>query len=188
VDGVGDGGLFGSLEYFSIRSATSPTKRLKRTANLCYLGFGKLVKQKRKARTGFNPKTQQKIKIPAKTVVKFRVAKAVKDRVLGGKEVVRNFSQESRKRLVLPRPIAGSISIPRAEASALVLKTPVKAGCLAADRLGFAVQLCTVRFLKTAQEGDRAFVRGIGLGICSVGCIRQAWDAQWGIFLIELQV
>ena len=35
-----------------------------------------LVKQKRKARTGFNPKTQQKIKIPAKTVVKFRVAKA----------------------------------------------------------------------------------------------------------------
>jgi hypothetical protein len=45
-------------------------------------GFGKLVKQKRKARTGFNPKTQQKIKIPAKTVVKFRVAKAAKDAVL----------------------------------------------------------------------------------------------------------
>jgi Bacterial DNA-binding protein len=40
-------------------------------------GFGKLVKQKRKARTGFNPKTQQKIKIPAKTVVKFRVAKGL---------------------------------------------------------------------------------------------------------------
>jgi hypothetical protein len=43
-------------------------------ANLKLPGFGKLVKQKRKARTGFNPKTQQKIKIPAKTVVKFRVA------------------------------------------------------------------------------------------------------------------
>jgi DNA-binding protein HU-beta len=41
------------------------------------------VKQKRKARTGFNPKTQQKIKIPAKIVVKFRVAKAAKDAVLG---------------------------------------------------------------------------------------------------------
>jgi Bacterial DNA-binding protein len=40
------------------------------------------VKQKRKARTGFNPKTQQKIKIPVKTVVKFRVAKAAKDGVL----------------------------------------------------------------------------------------------------------
>jgi Bacterial DNA-binding protein len=34
-----------------------------------YAVFGKLVKQKRKARTGFNPKTQQKIKIPAKTVI-----------------------------------------------------------------------------------------------------------------------
>ena len=50
-------------------------------------GFGKLVKQKRKARTGFNPTTQQKIKIPAKTVVKFRVAKAAKDAVLGAKKV-----------------------------------------------------------------------------------------------------
>ena len=50
-------------------------------------GFGKLVKQKRKARTGFNPKTQQKIKIPAKTVVNFRVAKAAKDGVLGVKVV-----------------------------------------------------------------------------------------------------
>jgi hypothetical protein len=49
-------------------------------------GFGKLVKQKRKARSGFNPKTQQKIKIPAKTVVKFRVAKAAKDAVLGVKK------------------------------------------------------------------------------------------------------
>jgi DNA-binding protein HU-beta len=37
-------------------------------------GFGKLMKQERKARTGFYSKTQQKIKIPAKTVVKFRVA------------------------------------------------------------------------------------------------------------------
>ena len=36
---------------------------------------------------GFNPKTQQKIKIPAKTVVKFRVAKAAKDGVLQVKKV-----------------------------------------------------------------------------------------------------
>jgi DNA-binding protein HU-beta len=49
-------------------------------------GFGKLVKQKRKARTGFNPKTQRKIKIPAKTVVKFRVAKVAKDAILGVKK------------------------------------------------------------------------------------------------------
>lgn len=49
-------------------------------------GIGKLVKQKRKARTGVNPKTGEKIKIPAKTVVKFRVAKAAKDAILGVKK------------------------------------------------------------------------------------------------------
>ena len=46
-------------------------------------GLGKLVKQKRKARMGRNPATGQEIKIPAKTVLKFRVAKAAKDAVLG---------------------------------------------------------------------------------------------------------
>jgi DNA-binding protein HU-beta len=46
-------------------------------------GSGTLVQQKRKARTGFNPNTQQKIKIPAKTVVKFRLAKAAKDGLFG---------------------------------------------------------------------------------------------------------
>ena len=46
-------------------------------------GLGKLVKQKRKARIGRNPATGEEIKIPAKTVLKFRVAKAAKDAVLG---------------------------------------------------------------------------------------------------------
>src|ERR1043165_6378201 len=46
-------------------------------------GLGKLVKQKRKARLGRNPATGAEIKIPAKTVLKFRVAKAAKDAVLG---------------------------------------------------------------------------------------------------------
>jgi DNA-binding protein HU-beta len=46
-------------------------------------GLGKLVKQKRKARIGRNPATGQEIKIPAKTVLKFRVAKAAKDAVIG---------------------------------------------------------------------------------------------------------
>lgn len=45
-------------------------------------GLGKLVKVHRKARTGRNPATGQEIQIPAKTVVKFRVAKAAKDAVL----------------------------------------------------------------------------------------------------------
>lgn len=46
-------------------------------------GIGKLVLVKRKARTGRNPQTGASIKIPAKKVVKFRVAKACKDAVLG---------------------------------------------------------------------------------------------------------
>lgn len=45
-------------------------------------GLGKLVLMKRKARTGRNPATGQTIKIPAKTVVKFRIAKACKDAIL----------------------------------------------------------------------------------------------------------
>jgi DNA-binding protein HU-beta len=49
-------------------------------------GLGKLVKQKRKARTGRNPATGEAIKIPAKTVLKFRIAKAAKDAVLGAKK------------------------------------------------------------------------------------------------------
>jgi DNA-binding protein HU-beta len=61
-------------------------KEIKKNGECVLPGFGKLVKQKRKARTGFNPKTQQKIKIPAKTVVKFRVAQAAKDGVLGVKK------------------------------------------------------------------------------------------------------
>ena len=45
-------------------------------------GIGKLVKQARKARMGRNPATGEAIKIPAKTVMKFRVAKAAKDAIL----------------------------------------------------------------------------------------------------------
>jgi DNA-binding protein HU-beta len=46
-------------------------------------GLGKLVLVNRKARMGRNPQTGQPIKIPAKRVVKFRVAKAAKDSILG---------------------------------------------------------------------------------------------------------
>ncbi len=48
-------------------------------------GIGKLVLVNRKARLGRNPKTGETIKIPAKRVVKFRVAKAAKDAILGKK-------------------------------------------------------------------------------------------------------
>lgn len=46
-------------------------------------GLGKLVLVNRKARMGRNPATGEAIKIPAKKVVKFRIAKACKDAVLG---------------------------------------------------------------------------------------------------------
>jgi len=45
-------------------------------------GIGKLVLVKRKARMGRNPATGETIKIPAKKVVKFRIAKAAKDAIL----------------------------------------------------------------------------------------------------------
>jgi len=48
-------------------------------------GFGKLVLANRKARMGRNPQTGEPIKIPAKRVVKFRIAKSLKDSVLGKK-------------------------------------------------------------------------------------------------------
>jgi DNA-binding protein HU-beta len=48
-------------------------------------GFGKLVLANRKARVGRNPQTGEPIKIPAKRVCKFRLAKSVKDAVLGKK-------------------------------------------------------------------------------------------------------
>ena len=46
-------------------------------------GLGKLVLVNRKARMGRNPQTGEAIKIPAKTVLKFRVAKAAKEFILG---------------------------------------------------------------------------------------------------------
>ena len=48
-------------------------------------GLGKLVLRNRAARMGRNPQTGEPIKIPAKRVVRFRVAKALKDAVLGKK-------------------------------------------------------------------------------------------------------
>ena len=63
--------------------ATLACKEAKNTFTLP--GIGKLVLANRKARIGRNPQTGESIKIPAKRVVKFRVAKACKDRVLGKK-------------------------------------------------------------------------------------------------------
>lgn len=57
-------------------------KEVKSNGEFVMPGFGKLVKIQRKARTGRNPLTGAEIQIPAKTVVKFKVAKAAKDAIL----------------------------------------------------------------------------------------------------------
>lgn len=54
----------------------------KKSGEFTLPGLGKLVKKRRDARTGRNPATGETIQIPAKTVVKFRLAKAAKDAIL----------------------------------------------------------------------------------------------------------
>jgi DNA-binding protein HU-beta len=56
--------------------------QVKKNGEFVIPGIGKLVKVHRKERMGRNPATGEEIKISAKTVVKFRVAKAAKDAVL----------------------------------------------------------------------------------------------------------
>jgi len=68
-------GFFGEL-------AEMAYKEVKKAGEFVIPGFGKMIKAKRKARMGVNPATGAKIKIAAKTVVKFRLAKAAKDAVL----------------------------------------------------------------------------------------------------------
>src|ERR1035437_6625513 len=59
--------------------AETAIKETKKNGVFVIPGIGRLVKAERKARIGRNPQTGAAIKIKAKTVVKFRVAKAAKD-------------------------------------------------------------------------------------------------------------
>ncbi len=61
-------------------------RETKKTGMFVMPGIGKLVRAERKARIGRNPATGEAIKIPAKKVVKFRVAKAVKDAIVPPKK------------------------------------------------------------------------------------------------------
>ena len=72
---------------FLVSVADLAHKETKKNGEFTLPGLGKLVKQKRKARIGRNPATGEAIKIPAKTVLKFRIAKAAKDAVLGAAAV-----------------------------------------------------------------------------------------------------
>jgi DNA-binding protein HU-beta len=66
--------------FFDALSALA-TAEVKKNGEFTLPGFGKLVKAKRAAREGRNPATGKPIKIPAKTTVKFRLGKAMKDAV-----------------------------------------------------------------------------------------------------------
>ena len=67
-------------EFFNAL-ADLATSEVKKNGEFTLPGFGKLVKATRKAREGRNPATGDPIKIPAKTTVKFRLGKALKDAV-----------------------------------------------------------------------------------------------------------
>ncbi len=56
--------------------------QVKKSGEFIVGDFGKMVKAKRAARKGRNPQTGETIKIPAKTVVKFRLSKGIKDALL----------------------------------------------------------------------------------------------------------
>ena len=69
-------------EFFGVLAAMAASE-VKKNGEFTLPGFGKLVKATRKARDGRNPATGAVIKIPAKTTVKFRLGKAMKDAVGG---------------------------------------------------------------------------------------------------------
>jgi DNA-binding protein HU-beta len=58
----------------------------KKAGAFTFPGIGKLVLVKRKARKGRNPATGEEIIIPAKTVVKMRIAKACKEAIVPPKK------------------------------------------------------------------------------------------------------
>ena len=66
--------------------AALAVRETKKSGQFVIPGIGKLVKSHRQARTGRYPQTGETINIPAKTVVKFRVAKACKDSIVPPKK------------------------------------------------------------------------------------------------------
>jgi DNA-binding protein HU-beta len=70
------------VKNFMDKLAELAYAEVKKNGEFVLPGFGKLVKINRAARSGRNPATGATIQIPAKVVVKFRVAKAAKDALL----------------------------------------------------------------------------------------------------------
>ncbi len=66
--------------------ASLAVSETKKTGSFTLPGIGKLVLVKRKARMGRNPQTGKAIKIPARTVVRMKVAKAAKEAIVTGRK------------------------------------------------------------------------------------------------------
>jgi DNA-binding protein HU-beta len=72
----------GQIKEFFEELSNLATREVRGNGEFVLPGFGKLVKSERKAREGRNPATGETIQIPAKTTLKFRVGKSMKDNVL----------------------------------------------------------------------------------------------------------
>ena len=72
-------------EFFEELANLASTE-VKSNGEFALPGFGKLVRSERKAREGRNPATGETIQIPAKTTLKFRVGKGMKDSILPPKK------------------------------------------------------------------------------------------------------
>ncbi len=66
--------------------ASLAVSETKKTGSFTLPGVGKLVLVKRKARMGRNPATGEALKIPARTVVRMRVAKVAKEEIVPGRK------------------------------------------------------------------------------------------------------
>ena len=85
---------FANVEKFTKKAAAAfidwvasfAIAETKRVGAFTLPGIGKLVLVKRKARVGRNPATGEPINIPAKTVVKMRIAKACKEAIVPPKK------------------------------------------------------------------------------------------------------
>ena len=75
-----------AAKHFVTTFSEMAVRETKKNGMFVIPGIGRLVRVERKARMGRNPATGEAIKIPAKKVVKFRVAKAVKDAIVPKKK------------------------------------------------------------------------------------------------------
>jgi nucleoid DNA-binding protein len=57
------------------------TDSLERNEKVTLVGFGTFEVRKRRARTGINPQTREKLDIPAKNVVRFKAGKGLRQRM-----------------------------------------------------------------------------------------------------------